>query len=53
MSILLTDLPVSLKWITVTLKIEMDQKHVINCFLGVIDGGKFESDVRFVDRFTR
>ncbi len=51
MSVLLTDLAVSLKWITVTLKIETDQTHGTNCILEVSDSGEFESHVRFVDRF--
>ncbi len=34
-SVLLTDSAVSLKWLTVTLKIEMGQRHGTNCFLGV------------------
>ncbi len=51
-SALFTNLTVSLKWITVTFKIEMDQKHGTNCFLEVFDGEEFESDVHFVDRFA-
>ncbi len=52
-SVLLTDSAISLKWITVTFKIEIDQKHDTNSFLEVFDDGEFESDVRFADRFGR
>ncbi len=48
-SVLLTDSAVSLKWITVTLKIEMQYKHRANCSLEAFGGGEFESHVRFVD----
>ncbi len=49
MSVLLTDLAVSLKWITVTLKIETDQTHGTNCVLEVSASGEFKSHVHFVD----
>ncbi len=49
MSVLLTNLGVSLKWITVTLETEMDQKHGANCFSGIFDSGKLESHLHFVD----
>ncbi len=48
MSVLLTDMGISLKWITVTLKIETDQRHGINCLLEVFDGWEFKSDVHFL-----
>ncbi len=34
MSVLMSDVTVSLKWLTVTLKIEMAYRHGTNCFLG-------------------
>ncbi len=51
MSVLMTNLAISLKWITVTLKIEMDQKHGTKGFLDVCEGGEFECDVRSNDRY--
>ncbi len=48
MSVLLTDLAISLKWITITFKIEMDHKHGTNWFLEISNGGEFEFHVRFV-----
>ncbi len=35
MSVLMNDVTLSLKWLTVTLKIEMAYRHGTNCFLGV------------------
>ncbi len=51
MSVLMSNVTVSLKWLTVTLKIEMGQRHGTNCFLGVSDSGQLESHLHFGDRF--
>ncbi len=45
MSVLMNDVTVSLKWLTVTLKIETAYRHGTNCFLGVRDNGQLESHV--------
>ncbi len=49
MSVLMTDVTLSLKWLTVTLKIEMAYRHGTNCFLGVSDRDKLESRDRVDD----
>ncbi len=45
------------KWpillITVTLKIEMEQKQGGNCFLGVLEDGEFKSHLHSVEQFGR
>ncbi len=51
MSVLLTDLAVSLEWITVTLNVDTVQTHGTKCVLEVSGSGEFESHVHFVDRF--
>ncbi len=50
MSVLMNDVTPSLKWLTVTLKIETAYRHRTNCFLGVSDGAELESHVRFDER---
>ncbi len=44
-SVLMSDLTVSLKWLTVTLKIERAYRLGTNCFLGVSDGAELEFSV--------
>ncbi len=53
MSVLMNDVTLSLKWLTVTLKIETAYRLGTNCFLGVSDGAELESHVRFDERCDR
>ncbi len=51
MSLLMSDVSISLKWLTVMLKIEMAYKHRTNCFLRVSHGAELQSHVSFDDRY--
>ncbi len=52
-SVLVTNLTVSLKWLTVTVKIDTGLRRGTHCCLGVSDSGQLDSHLRFGDRLDR
>ncbi len=53
MSILMNDVTLSLKWLTVTLKIGRAYGRGTEWISGVAEGAEMESHLRFGDRFDR